>query len=221
MLHNGGRGGDANAGTTYAPGGTGAASGTLFGGGNGGSSVGPAGAAGNGGDSPYCPVTGNYPVGQCAGAYDTTALPSLSGLGGAVITNTTVQTLNAIQNAFNPVMPGPFGLIAISGGSGGAGPSYAANGNVPQAGGGGGAGVIVVSTPLLSGTGTFQAAGGDAGVNIDPTNYNVPWAGGGGGGIILVHCNAVSGPLQFQVNGGISIKHNTPPNGLAGKAVFV
>lgn len=102
-------------------------------------------------------------------------------------------------------------ICAASGGGAGGGGS--GNGG----GGGGGAGLVFVCSPLVTGTGSITAVGGNGG-NAPGTNAG--GGGGGGGGFIwIVTLQALGGSVTLNVAGGtLGTKTGTGVNGNVGSA---
>lgn len=204
-------------------GGTGAPAGDFFGGGAGAATQG--GGVGVAGSSPFALSTGSVqgreagtgPDNRFAGGRDNRGSPTVTGVPGFVEENSREENLIAFRAAVNPIPLGPYRLIPLSGGAGGAGPSYTADGNTPQPGGGGGGGVVAIVSPLLLGTGTIFVGGGKPGF---PLPGNRPQAGGGGGGLIIVSTLSNESSITFFVDGGTNVDF-PQAGGLPGRVVFV
>ena len=127
---------------------------------------------------------------------------SANNFAGIVVVDTLPLKSAAINSALRPLVFDNL-VIQLTPGSGGA--ANINSGATPDlSGGGGGAGgAICVITNRLSGNGTINAFGGNAGVPTVAGQY----LSGGGGGVILIRRNPIydSSSFTYNVSGGLGM----------------
>jgi len=145
------------------------------------------------------------------------------GLGGTNTLNTAAAGgVETFQNVDRSREGKNIAGTSITGGSGGGG---AGGDGVAGGAGGGGGGLIVIMTPLLTGTGQIKAVGGAGFTPI--TGGNKGGGGGGGGGIInlISENNVAATSLVMNVSGGAGASGVgtgvTGQNGTIGRIYYV
>lgn len=187
------------------------------------------GAAGCPGDGAHAGTLGGGYDGGCEEKEAQTALtPILGGLGGAGVSPggsgnypTAPQGDKVIFNNFVDAINGrTLDDVLIYGGTGGGSASTFLNfpgaGYIPInpviGGGGGGGGVVGVFAKTITGTGTFEAVGGNG--------YQSATTGGGGGGVIIqIFYDASTADITYNVSGGLAGPGGQ--NGQAGSVYLV